>query len=83
MKVFEELSAVLGKDVTLRILAKYGGTVIYVPQLDGYEGDKKTVDFILERHEEGFSLQSIADMTRLEVRTVIDILERQLSEHVK
>ena len=79
----DELIATFGQDVTLKFLAKFGGRTIYLPSLIGFAEVTHVVTQIKRWHKEGHSVRNVAHLSRLSVDTVIDILEDQLTHHVK
>jgi hypothetical protein len=79
---FEELVAVVGNDCALQLLAKFGGKVVYFPQLRGYEGAKKPTAQIVGLYDQGLTPVGISERMGVRTSTVIDVLEECLTTNV-
>ena len=82
MTFYEELVAIIGRDVALQLVAKYQGRVIYFPALKGTGGASKEVRKILQLYDSGASLLAIASQMGVSIATVVDIVEEGLTINV-
>ena len=79
MTLYDELTSALGRDAAIRLFAKFGGRVLYLPKLKGKHEVCLITDNVISMHNRGGSIGNIAANASLEVSTVVDILETQLT----
>lgn len=74
LNTYEELVALIGLDATVKVCAKWGSEVMYIPS-NGSRIFRKKRNAIIKMAKEGKSAMDIARSLGLESSTVIDIVE--------
>jgi hypothetical protein len=75
LSFYEELCSVIGRDAAIQLCAKYGGQILYLPQVNGYQGPLTELQKVRHLFLGGDSPELIARRLNLRLETVVDLLE--------
>ncbi len=79
MTIYDDLVSVIGLDSTLQLMSKFGGVSLLVPNAKGRGEGAQIFEAIMKLHNQEVDLIVIAGEFKLEVNTVIDVLESSLT----
>jgi len=76
---YEEIEALIGRDSAVRLCNKFGGKVLYLPTVSGYEHHQLKQVVVKAITEQKLSIPDIALWQNLSAATVIDLVESGIS----